>query len=475
MQKLTKKFVGFLLFLCNFTKYLIHKSMFVKFRHLSYFLSISLLFSSCITTITPKNTATYINGFPEEFENASKSSYTGGNVELTGGMWYFEDALIGTTANDTKNESRAIRIRENGFVRMNYDIFGVKDLNISYGAYNGDGDSEWELYVSKNSGVTWTKQGITQKTSGSKLSTSAFTINESGKIRFEIRKISGGANRLNIDDIIITSTGSSQPNSTTPTRDDNLALGNPSNADAKDENNYLMTKSRFVLSYNKSKGTANWVSWHLSTAWKGLTERTNNFRADETLPNAWYKVQTSDYTNSGFDRGHLCPSDDRDGSYEDNDETFLMTNIAPQAPANNRGLWADLEDYSRKIASTGNELYIIAGVYGKGGTGSNGGKTSTLDNGKVVVPESFWKVIVILPVGSNDISRIDATTRVIAVNIPNKESVDGTKWGEYRLSIDDLETLTGYDFLSNVPSAIQKSLESRKDAGPTLKVASFRY
>ncbi|CAH0995403.1 hypothetical protein EMA8858_01524 [Emticicia aquatica] len=449
--------------------------MFLKFRSISFIYLISIIVSSCITTIKPKSTTVFVNGFPEGLENVSKSSYSGATIELSGGIWYFENALIGTTVNDVKNGSKAIRIKEDGFIRMNYDIFGVKEINISYAAYQGDGDSEWEIYSSKNSGSTWTKVGNTQKTSGSKLSTTAFSINDPNKIRFEIRKISGGTNRLNIDDIIITSTGDSPINSTVATRDDNIALGNPSNANAKEENNFLMEKKQYVLSYNRSKATANWVSWHLSTAWKGATERTNNFRPDQTLPNGWYKVQTDDYTNSGFDRGHLCPSDDRDGSYEDNDETFLMTNIAPQAPNNNRGLWADLEAYSRKIAESGNELYIIAGVYGKGGTGSNGGKTSTLENGKVVVPESFWKVIVILPIGSNDISRIDTQTRVIAINVPNKENVGSTKWGEYRLSVDDLEDLTGYDFLSNVPSAIQKSLEARKDAGPTLKISTLRY
>lgn len=446
-----------------------------KTKILSSLVTLLLFVSSCITSITPKTTTTSIKGFPEGLENASKSAYAGANIELTGGIWYFEDALIGSSTNDTKNGAKAIRIRELGFIRMNYDIFAVKDINISHAAYQGDSDSEWELYVSKNSGISWTKFGNTQKTSGSKFTTTAFAINESDKIRFEIRKISGGANRLNLDDITITTIGDSPNNTNLATRDDNLAMGNPSNADLNDENNYLMIKKQYVLSYNRSKSTANWVSWHLSTAWKGNTQRTDNFRPDPTLPSAWYRVITSDYTNSGFDRGHLCPSDDRDGSLEDNDETFLMTNIAPQAPSNNRGLWADLEAYSRKVAEAGNELYIVAGVYGKGGTGSNGGKTNTLENGKIVVPESFWKVIVILPIGNNDVSRIDAQTRVIAVNIPNKESVDGTKWGDYRLNVDDLETLTGYDFMSNVPSAIQKTLESKKDAGPTLKVSSFRF
>ncbi len=449
--------------------------MLQKSNILATFITLTLFVSSCISSITPKTTSINAMGFPEGLENASKSSYSGANIELTGGVWYFEDALIGTTANDTKNGAKAIRIRETGFIRMNYDIFGVKDITIAHTAYQGDGDSEWELFVSKNSGISWSKFGSTQKTSGSKFLATSFTINELDKIRFEIRKISGGVNRLNIDDISITTSGASTPNATVASRDDNLGMGNPTNADSKNEDNYLMNKNQYILSYNRSKSTANWVSWHLSTAWKGSTQRTDNFRPDETLPSVWYRVRTSDYTNSGFDRGHLCPSDDRDGSFEDNDETFLMTNIAPQAPNNNRGLWADLEAYSRKIAEAGNELYIIAGVYGQGGTGSNGGKTNTLENGKVIVPESFWKVIVILPIGSNDIARVDATTRVIAVNIPNKESVDGTKWGEYRLNVDDLETLTGYDFLSNVPSAIQKTLESRKDSGPTLKVANLRF
>lgn len=452
--------------------------MFAFSRKSILFVFTAIVVSSCLpakTSTTTTNTkVNYAKGFPEGLEDISKGNYSSGNVELSGGDWYFDDALIGSTANDTKNGSKAIRIREKGFVRMNYDIAGVREIKIAYGAYQGDGDSEWDLYISKNSGADWSKSDNHFKTQGNKLSFAEVLVNEPDKVRFEIRKVSGGNNRLNIDDIAIITSNNIVPNTAKATRDDNLALGNPSNATLKDENNYLMIKPQYVLSYSRARSSANWVSWHLSTAWKGDIQRADNFRPDDTLPSGWYKVQNSDYLGSGFDRGHLCPSDDRDRSVADNDATFLLTNIIPQAPNLNRGAWADLEAYCRKLAAAGNELYIIAGVRGKAGIGTNGGKSFTLDNGKMVVPESVWKVIVILPNGNNDVNRINEQTRVIAVYIPNKQTILDTRWGEYRLSVDDLEKITGYDFLSNVPEAIQKTLESRMDDGPTVKVSAAR-
>ncbi|WP_461112530.1 DNA/RNA non-specific endonuclease [Spirosoma jeollabukense] len=247
-------------------------------------------------------------------------------------------------------------------------------------------------------------------------------------------------------------------------RTDNLALGNPSGASTDNPDNYLLTKPQYVVSYNRSRGIANWVSWRLSTVWKGDAKRTNEFRPDATLPTGWYAVRTSDYTNTGFDRGHLCPSDDRDNTPEDNAATFILTNIVPQAPRHNREVWKSLEDYERQLMGGGNDVYIIAGTSGTGGTGQNGYATS-LANGKLTVPATLWKILIVVPVGADDSFQLTSSTRIIAVNIPNDQSAADKPWRAYITSVDALETLTGYDFLSNVPVDIQRTLEMRIDGG----------
>ena len=301
-----------------------------------------------------------------------------------------------------------------------------------------------------------------------------FNINIAQSARIEIRKTDGTTNRLNIDDVMIMTYGTGGRYTPTPpvdngsniaSRDDNLGLGNPSSAvsNASYSDNFLMVKTAYTLSYNKNKGTANWVSWHLSTAWKGDIPRQNDFRPDPSLPNNWYEVTKNDYTDSGFDRGHLCPSDDRDGDLEDNQETFFMTNMTPQAPDHNRGIWKTLEDYGRILTQQGNEVYIIAGTIGQGGTGANGFARTIGRNNNITVPASLWKILVVLPIGQNDVQRISENTRIIAVNIPNQNSVGADSWKKYRVSVDDIEALTGFDFLSNVPTEIQAIIERRNN------------
>ncbi|MFN5261724.1 MAG: DNA/RNA non-specific endonuclease [Pseudanabaena sp.] len=203
----------------------------------------------------------------------------------------------------------------------------------------------------------------------------------------------------------------------------------------------------------------NWASWQLNKSWMGDAERQNNFRPDPDLPKDWYRVITRDYTGSGFDRGHLVNSEDRGQSVETNSSTFLMTNIVPQAPDNNQGVWVQLEEYSRDLAKEGKELYIVAGGHGTGGEGKNGADSEL--KGKIAVPATMWKVILVLDDPSKGLAGVTASTRAIAVVMPNKQGRDG-KWQDFCTTVDDVQKLTGYDFFSNVPPDIQKQIESKK-------------
>lgn len=248
----------------------------------------------------------------------------------------------------------------------------------------------------------------------------------------------------------------------------NHALGNPSQAfpDATNNaNNYLITLPQYALSYNKDEGKPNWVSWHVDNTWRGDAVRQNDFRPYDMLPDGWYQVHEDSYRNSGFDRGHNCPSADRTCSKDYNSATFYMINMIPQAPSNNRDVWADMEEFTRKLVDDGNEVYVIMGSYGKGGEGSNG-YVELLDNGNITVPSHVWKALIILPEGEDDLLRVDTDTRVIAVIVPNKNDVGDLEWYEYITDIDEIEDETGYDLLDQVPTFVQEAIEKKVDTGP---------
>jgi endonuclease G len=140
-----------------------------------------------------------------------------------------------------------------------------------------------------------------------------------------------------------------------------------------------------------------------------------------------------------------------------------MTNMIPQASQNNQQTWANLENYLREQVVAGNEIYIVTGAYGSGGTGSNG-SANTINNGHVNVPSNVWKVAVIIPVGDNELARITSATRVIAVNTPNKNTVN-SDWTKYIGTVRDIENATGYNLLSALPQPIQDAIETKKDPG----------
>lgn len=414
-------------------------------------------------------------GFPETFESGSKTAYASATVVLSSGSWNLTDALIGTSSSDAKSGSQSVRITNTGKVTMLFNVTtGVSSVTIKHAKYGTDANSTWELWMSVNNGSSFTKVGSTITTSSTTLQTATFTVSQTGNVRFEIRKVSGGSARINIDDFTINDSGSSGSSGgdsggsgSSATDNTHLMLGNPSGAttSTSNENNYLMQKTQYVLSYNRSKATPNWVSWYVGPSWLGSTARQDDFRADNTLPSGWYRVGASSYSGSGFDRGHNCPSADRTSSVANNSATFLMTNMIPQAPNNNQQTWGNLEDYTRSLVNNGNEVYVVMGVYGTGGTGSNGTYT-TINNGNIKVPSHVWKVIVVLPQGSNDLNRITTATRIIAVDTPNNNSVSSS-WGSYRTSVNAIEQATGYDIMSNFPAAVQNVIEATVDNGPT--------
>lgn len=239
-----------------------------------------------------------------------------------------------------------------------------------------------------------------------------------------------------------------------PSGEGNLLLGNPSGA-GTDPNNYLLTRPQYTLSYNRSNGEANWVSWHVDKSDLGPAKR-GTFHPDPLLPPDW-QIRPTDYRGSGYDRGHICPSGDRTSTRENNDATFNMSNMLPQAKALNEKVWKKLEDYERSLLKK-NEIYVIAGGSGTAGR---------IGQDKVNVPAVCWKIIVVLPRGTGDLARITANTRVIAVSMPNRErdEIGDSRWADWITTVDQIEKTTGYDFLSAVPTEIQDALESQKDSG----------
>jgi DNA/RNA endonuclease G (NUC1) len=241
--------------------------------------------------------------------------------------------------------------------------------------------------------------------------------------------------------------------------EDPLLLGNPSNAvtDVNQPTNYLMVKPQYTLSYHRDKGGPNWVAWRLDSSWLGDTERQDDFRPDTTLPAGWYRVLPTDYdfATTAMTRGHMTPSGDRTNSIPNNSATFLMTNMLPQIEQNNSGPWNNFEDYCRSLAQTGSELYIYSG-----GAGSRG----TIANGRVNVPLVTWKVVLILPNGANDLERINKGTRTIAIVVPNQLPLSqSSPWRNFRTTVKAVESLTGYNFFTNVPANTRQLLKQKRD------------
>ena len=246
--------------------------------------------------------------------------------------------------------------------------------------------------------------------------------------------------------------------STTAQYAGNTEFGEPTDADPSDD--FIVRHTQYTASFNKNRGTPNWVSYDLEATHFGPEDRCDCFTYDPALPAAFPRYTTADYTGAGdiagfgIDRGHLARSFDRTSASLDNAFTFYFSNIVPQAADLNQGPWAIMENFLGDQARLQNkEVYIIAGVAGNAGTVKN--------EGKIVIPTSTWKVAVIMP-RDQGLANIDdpSDLEVIAVNMPNVPGIRNVDWNTYRTTVDAVEALSGYDLLARLRDDIEIQVES---------------
>jgi uncharacterized repeat protein (TIGR01451 family) len=243
-----------------------------------------------------------------------------------------------------------------------------------------------------------------------------------------------------------------------------MQLGNPTGAtaDTNNHDHYLIQRTVEAIDYNDNMGQPNWASWDLTASDVGNSGRSDAWASDTNLPSGFKLIPTGTYGSIGsqsYDRGHMCPSADRTDTLAHNELVFIMSNIIPQASAQNQGVWAQLENDCRtNLSST--ELLIMCGPSSFG--------TNRLDSGLVGVATNTWKIVVLVPLGSGTaLSRITNANpnsiRVIAVEIPNTDAAGGSHWSTFLTSTKQIQNDTGYDFFSALPNNLAWVLRSKVD------------
>lgn len=247
-----------------------------------------------------------------------------------------------------------------------------------------------------------------------------------------------------------------------------MQLGNATGAtaDGTNHNHYLLQCAQYSFDFSDNLGEPNWVAWDLTSSDVGSSGRSSSFYADTRLPSGFYEVKDGDYTGSGFDRGHMCPSDDRTDTTADNKIVFYMSNIIPQTADNNQGPWEQFEAYCRTQAAAGYEVLVTSGpsLF----TGSD------IASGVAAIPGYTWKIAVFVPSGSGTaLSRITTSTRVVSIRMPNVSGIRSNAWTTYISSANQLQTDTGFTFFSALPASTADVLLAKVDGATAPSVTSF--
>lgn len=217
---------------------------------------------------------------------------------------------------------------------------------------------------------------------------------------------------------------------------DNLILGVPGPSDT------LIEREGYALGYIEKHEQPAWVQYVLTAdeVSRAMVNRSDDFRADPYVPTG--SATPQDYTRSGYDRGHLAPAADMAYSARTMSESFYMSNMSPQAPQFNRGIWSKLEKLVRHFATREKRIVVVTGPI------LSAEKAITIGANKVSVPQYYYKAI------------YDTTPpeKMIAFVMPNEGSNADLR--TFVVTVDDVEVMTGLDFFSLVPQPLQEQLES---------------
>ncbi|MCB0403072.1 MAG: DNA/RNA non-specific endonuclease [Flavobacteriales bacterium] len=207
-------------------------------------------------------------------------------------------------------------------------------------------------------------------------------------------------------------------------------------------NHQIITYTQFTLSYNEEHEQADWVAYELTAGEVSAEmDRCDCFATDHNVTSG--SSTEKDYGSTGFDKGHLCPAADNNMSEEANQESFLMSNMSPQLPQFNRGIWADLEHWVRQQAKEHKKIYVVTGPVFVNNLG-------TMSDKKITIPGYFYKTIL----------RFDGkTVKTIAFLLPHVGAVGKLK--DYVVAVNSVETLTGIDFYPVLNNSVENKAESQ--------------
>ncbi|KYG75424.1 DNA/RNA non-specific endonuclease [Roseivirga echinicomitans] len=203
----------------------------------------------------------------------------------------------------------------------------------------------------------------------------------------------------------------------------------------------IVERPYYTLRYSEEHEQALWVAYILyADSLKQTTfERKDDFRADTRIKTS--SAALEDYKESGYDRGHLAPAADFSYSEFALSQSFFMSNMSPQDPSFNRGVWKKLEDQVRTWAMENNQIYVVTGpVLNK--------KYKTIGLNQVSVPEYYYKIIL-------DMRKPEI--KAIAFLIKNEAS--SAPLSSFVVTIDSVEQLTGLDFFPGISDELENALE----------------